>query len=415
MGLFRTAAVDAGRERLQGTVLLLPQIPHTALSLCLLVWVSAVLVFLSEASWSRKVTVRGWLEPSGGFVRVYPDTAGRLARLMVTDGEAVVEGQPLAIIDGDRVLAGGARLEALLLDEFRNQKAALERQLRREESLRITRQRAIEAQLDAGRQELSNLDAQIDTLSARAGLLGRRRSRHEALSLDGHITPAALDELREQALQLASQQQTLAMRRIQKQALVLELESALLRLPREVANSLDRIRLELSRNSQEIARIRSHRARVIAAPRSGTVGNIALHEGQKTRPDKPLMTLSPAGSTLVARLLVPAHAAGFLRRGLEVAMRYDAFPHQKYGMQDGRILQVADSATLPSDYAQLPIAISSPVFRVTAQPGRETLLGSGEEIALRSGMTFSADVILERRSLLQWLLAPLQTLRSGIS
>ena len=127
------------------------------------------------------------------------------------------------------------------------------------------------------------------------------------------------------------------------------------------------------------------------------------------------MTLNPAGSALVAQLLVPVHAAGFLRRGLELAMRYDAFPHQKYGLQEGRILQVADSATLPTDYVQLPIAITSPIFRVTAQLRRATLKAGGEEITLRSGMTFSADVILERRSLLQWLLDPLQTLRGRIT
>lgn len=413
MGLFRSAAIDASQNRLQGTVVLLPRIPHTALCLFLMVWVGAVLLFLAQSSYSRKVTVRGWLEPAQGTVRIHANTEGRLSRLLVADGHSVVEGQPLAIINSDQVLADGARLETLLLDEYQNQKAALERQLRREESLRITRQRAIEVQLDSRRQELSKLDAQISTLSARADLLDRRRGRHEALSRGGHITAAALDELREQALQLVSERQTLALRRVQKKALLLELQSTLLRLPREVANSRDRIRLELSRVSQEIARIRGHRARVIEAPRSGTVGNIALHEGQKTRADKPLMTLNPTGSALVARLLVPVHAAGFLRRGLELAMRYDAFPYQKYGLQAARIVQVADSATLPTDYVQLPIAITSPVFRVTAQLRRKTLEIRGEEIALRSGMTFSADVTLERRSLLRWLLNPLHTLRGN--
>ena len=414
MGLFRRAAVAAQRERLEGSVVLLPRFPHLLLCLCLLTWVSAALLFLTEASYSRRATVRGWLEPSTGMVRVYPQSEGRLARLLVSDGDMVVAGQPLAVVNGDRILADGRHLEALLLEEYQNQKAALERQLAREESLLSSRRQALQQRIESGRRELAALDTQLETLAARAELLNRRRGRHESLAESGHITPAELDDLREQALVLASERHSLAAQLIRNRAGEAELAGELARLPGEVGNAMDRLRLQLSDLSQEIARLRGNRAYAVQAPLSGRINNIGLQPGQKARYDTPLLTLVPAGAPLVARLLVPIHAAGFIESGQPLAIRYDAFPYQKYGLQPGRVVKVSASATLPGDHAQLPLPLNEPAFRVTARPEHAVIQAHGERLALKSGMTFSADVMLERRSLLQWLLEPLYSLRGRL-
>jgi membrane fusion protein len=415
MGLFRQAAVEAQRERLQGTVLLLPRFPHLLLCLCLLIWMAALILFLTTASYSRKASVRGWLEPGSGMVRVYPRSEGRLARLLVDHGDMVAQGQALALINGDRILADGQPLEALLLEEYHKQKAALERQLAREEILLAGRRQALERRLESGGRELASLAARLETLDERMQLLERRRQRHESLAEAGHITLAELDELREQALVVTSERQALAAQRIRTRASRAGTESELARLPEEAGNTMDRLRLRLSDLSQEIARLRGNRAYVVQAPLSGRVDNIALQPGQEARYNHPLMTLTPTGAPLVARLLVPVHAAGFIEPGQALAIRYDAFPYQKYGLQAGRIVEVAASASLPTDNTLAPLPLDEPAFRVTARPDSAAIEAHGRRIALKSGMTFSADVMLERRSLLQWLLNPLYSLRGRLT
>jgi membrane fusion protein len=261
---------------------------------------------------------------------------------------------------------------------------------------------------------LASLDARLETLDKRVQLFKRRRQRHESLAASGHITLAKLDDLREQALVLDSERQALAARRIRYLADQAGMESELARLPEEAANSMDRLRLQLSDLSQEIARLRGNRAYVVQAPLSGQVNNIGLQPGQKARYDSPLLTLTPSGATLVARLLVPVDAAGFIERGQALAIRYDAFPYQKYGLQPGWIIGVAASATLPTDNTLLPLSLNEPAFRVTARPENTTIQAHGGRIVLKPGMTFSADVMLERRSLLQWLLEPLYSLRGRL-
>ena len=51
------------------------------------------------------------------------------------------------------------------------------------------------------------------------------------------------------------------------------------------------------------------------------------------------------------------------------------------------------------------------MYRVTARLDSAAVQAFGQQIALKSGMTLSADIRLSQRSLLQWLLEPLYSLR----
>ena len=86
MGLFRREALEAQRDRLQGHVVLLPRWHHALVSGFLLLWVVAALTFLNQTTYSRRETVRGWLEPAAGMIRIYPQSEGRLGREQLVAG-----------------------------------------------------------------------------------------------------------------------------------------------------------------------------------------------------------------------------------------------------------------------------------------------------------------------------------------
>ena len=415
MGLFRQQALDASRERLHGDIVLLPRISHALLCLLLVTWAAAAAAFLTQASYSRKETVRGWLEPAAGMVRVYPLGEGRLQELLVDTGDRVAAGQALAIINGDRTLPGGQQLEKLLLQEYRHQQENLERQIERARAMERLRERELKKRRDAARQEAAQLDEKIRLLDQRVSLARDRRQRHRPLAVSGHVTRAEVDDLLERQLVLETERRELGLQRLRQEALVHDVEAALERLPGEFAETLDRLRLQLSELSQEIAQLRGNRGHVVQAPLAGEVASVGAAAGQRARYDKPILTLLPAASPLVVRLLVPVRAAGFLREGQSLAIRYDAFPYQKYGLQQGLVVHLTRSTMLPGDQAHWPVYLNEPVFRVTAKLAHSTISSGDERLTLRAGMTLSADVILERRSLLQWLLEPLKGLGARLS
>jgi membrane fusion protein len=109
-------------------------------------------------------------------------------------------------------------------------------------------------------------------------------------------------------------------------------------------------------------------------------------------------------------MLIPVHSAGFIDEGQALNIRYDAFPYQKFGMQSGHILRISKTLILPGELNDAPVIANEPAYLVTAELINETLVAYGEHIQLKAGMTFSADIELSQRTLIEWLLEPLYSL-----
>jgi membrane fusion protein len=91
--------------------------------------------------------------------------------------------------------------------------------------------------------------------------------------------------------------------------------------------------------------------------------------------------------------------------GQAVDLRFDAYPFEKFGIQQATVEQVARSLLLPDD-ARFPVAVHEPVYRVRARLHRQSIDVEGDARSLSPGLTFQADILLGERTLLEWLLAP---------
>lgn len=414
MALFRRQVIDQTRQRLHGEVVCTPRPSHSVICALLLVWLLAAGLFLTQASYARRENVIGWLEPHEGTVRVYATREGKLARLLVREGELVHEGQALAVINGDRVLSDGRHLEAVLLEEYREQKTTLQRRLARR-ALTVEEQRDdVRQQITAGRSELDWVRRQLATLEERLALKQQRQQRERRLVEQGHIARVDNERQREAVLALQAEQQALHRGADQQRARLRSLESRLQLLQQEDADQRDALAQELSQVAQQIASLRGERAYTLKASRSGVVTSIQASEGQWVQRDRPLMVLVPEQSTLTAQLLLPVRASGFIQPGQPLAFRFDAFPYQKFGSHPGTIDSVAETIMLPGELPHAPVTVREPVYQVSASIGPGHLKAYGAPVTFKSGMTLAADITLEDRSILEWLLEPLYSLRGRV-
>ena len=152
---------------------------------------------------------------------------------------------------------------------------------------------------------------------------------------------------------------------------------------------------------------------MIRAPQDGTVSAVLAEIGQSVSPASALASLIPAGAQLQAHLFAPSGAVGFVRPNQEVRLRFEAFPYQKYGHQGGRVLQVSRTPLAAPELAGLalpgPAALdgaAEPMFRITVAMDPGGLQGFAAAQPLVAGMRMEADVLLERRRLVEWLFAP---------
>jgi membrane fusion protein len=412
--LFRQKALDEQRDKLHGAVIVLPRLSHSWICGSIVFWLTVGVYLLTTLNYARKETVSGWLEPVDGVVRIYAVNEGKVARLLVDEGSHVIEGQPLAVINGDRVLTDGQHLETLLLGQYEEQKLTLERQLERTEGIARRRSEDIAQQIAAAENELNWIESQLVTVKDRRGLLGKRIAMHKRLATDGHISQLELDALRDQSLRLDSEIQMTSMSRVQHIDTIQQLVVKQALLPESSAEQLDNIRFRLIDISREIARLRGNRSYVLKASRGGVISNLQVQEGQWVRFNLPLMSIVPSDKNLVARLFVPVRAAGFVSLGQEIRIRYDAYPYQKFGSYVGTVIGMSESVILPDEIFPAPVIAREPVYKISAQLKSGVVNAYGVNIALKPGMTLSADIKLGDRTILQWLLDPIFSLRGRL-
>ena len=147
----------------------------------------------------------------------------------------------------------------------------------------------------------------------------------------------------------------------------------------------------------------------IAAPADGIVSTILLEPGQQARPQTPLLTILPQGSHLEAKLLVPSHAIGFIAPDQSVALRYAAFPYQRFGHYEGIVDSIARTLLLPGD-TDLPMPLEEPAYLVTVALQEQKVRAYGKAFPLQAGMALDGDVALDRRTVIEWIFDPLFSL-----
>jgi membrane fusion protein len=97
-------------------------------------------------------------------------------------------------------------------------------------------------------------------------------------------------------------------------------------------------------------------------------------------------------------------------------LRYRAYPYQKFGQQYGEVVRISRSALSPAEAAVvLGHASELPLYSVVVALDRQSIDAYGKVEALKPGMALDADILLDRRSLWQWMFEPLYGMRQQLA
>jgi membrane fusion protein len=210
----------------------------------------------------------------------------------------------------------------------------------------------------------------------------------------------------EQKQNLSALQQQLAARTNQ----LTENRYSLQQLPTVMAGKIQSLRGELAATEQRIAEVGGRRAYVVRAPAAGRVSTLQATIGQYADSRRLQMEILPNESVLQAELFVPTRAVGFVKPGQAVRILYEAFPYQQFGTYSGRVSKISQTILTKSDVSG-PIELREPAYRVTATLDRPEVDAYGKKIPLQADMLLKADIMLEKRSFMKWLLDPLLSVR----
>ncbi|WP_251767378.1 HlyD family secretion protein [Shewanella indica] len=411
--LFRKQAVEAQKQKLHGDISLAQPLSIYNSAFIIFVVVTAIAVFLSCSHYARKETVRGYLVPNKGLIKTFANRSGNVEKLHVSEGALVQEGDPLVTIVFRRSMTSGEELSESLIGELKQQLDLLEAE-------RVVNQRMLADESVRLRTAISDNQSSLSVITNLEKLLSEKLSmqlsqqnQHKKLYQDGFLSELDYQSQQEKLINIRQEIENVKSNKVTVSSQLNASQAELKLLPYQYALKESEIKRRRSDLQRQIDETENNYRYVIRAAEAGTVAAIQIVDGEFIATNRPLMSLIPQGAELVAELLLPTRSAGFIREGDEARLRFDAFPYQRFGFLESHISRI-DKALLLDGEARVPVNLSEPVYRIRTQLSKQDMLAYGEAFPLKSGMLLEADIVLDRRSLLDWLLDPIYSLKGRV-
>jgi membrane fusion protein len=418
MSLFRKEAVSHQSERLTGTITLTQPL-SIKLTVSILVAVSvAIIAFLFSAEYSRKETVRGFLMPSKGVIKSFASQGGTIEKLLVKEGDKIVKGQSIATILVQRSNSNGVNLSTQLLKQLQEQSSLIDDEIIQHQQLKVQELKNLNLHKQALKKEQWALKSQYKLANEKLTILQEQQAHLQKLNEKGFISNLEKERQQQALLEVKQEKQNIARLLLQQQNELSQVAFNITNIPQQYTLRINNLKRQKSDLERQLAQVASNYKYTITASHNGVITGIQVVEGETLSPNKaqstPLLHILPEGSELVAELLLPTRSAGFVQLGNSTRLRFDAFPYQRFGFIKSEITRI-DQALIAPNEIQLPIALQEPVYRLRAKLNHQQMQAFGKTFDLKSGMLFEADIMLEQRTLIEWLLEPIYSLKGRIS
>lgn len=392
------------------------------------------------------VTGQGTLIPDSEVRRLYTPIDGELANLYMAEGQPVSKGDVVARLNARGAIEAATKaLEAQLKLEdaerewkqFPEKKAMMERKVAALKQQMEVEEKLHQKRVAEGTSKLAE-GQRAQLQEARTNVEEARRARDAAkdeadkyarlfaLPGGGGVSQVQVDAKRnallaaENAYRIAqsrvselSARQSMEFGQAKAQLETSGQELDKLRLQyeaaaREVANTEDKLRLQVQTArlvADAAARIRFENIDkdnflLIVAPVDGVVTDVtSTQSGDKIQANTPLGGIAPKNARPVLKVEIAEHDRAFLREGLPVQLKFNAFPYQRYGMIDGT-LEFISPATKPSQQTKQPI------YEGRIKLERDYYVVGDQRYPLRYGMTAVAEMVVRERRLIDLALDP---------
>ncbi len=412
--MFRENAVKHASYRLHGDVVILPSITSYLLTFTISLFIIAIVVLLAFGTYPRKVTAHGVIEPDKGLSKVYATRTGTVQDVKVKIGDFIEANSPLILISNDQYLSDGRALAESLLVSLREEKISIIDSINRAKVRHPIEISNIDTDIMSLKAELKHIDDQLSALNERFHISYKLYRNSTKLEKKGHISTESLSKQLEKVTTIRSELAAIKRSKAVKQFELTELKGTKALLPSRQKDSLATLYHKKRNIDDEILKQEAVQSYTLRSSVSGTVTSLQVKPGQKAPLNSTLITIIPADTTYTAQVFVPVKNAGFLQKGKEVSIRYDAYPFQKFGIYSGEIESIERTVMMPEETRSHSVLLSEPVYRVQIKLHQQWVDTFGRETMLIPGMTLETDITLEERSLLEWLLEPIFSLKGRV-
>ncbi|KQP52657.1 hypothetical protein ASG40_07415 [Methylobacterium sp. Leaf399] len=385
--------------------------------------VVVLVMVMTFGHFARTEAVRGYTSASSGLSRLDAQVNGVVKTIHVPQGGMVAAGQPIMTIRLREVTSNGVSTVGAAAASLRQKRDNL-----------LASQARLTSFLDSSAGDSSQLTQTLDSVIKATiqneDAIRRALERQEQMvrrvrqyMTAGYATRDALNSYERTAFDYARQLSEIRVRRAELTQQSTERVRTLQQLVLEKQGQLSTIASELSLIEAQLAGTQAQSEIQVLAPFAGQVASLLAETGAAVQSDQVVAVVGDPAAEPVVVLEVPSRAIGLAKVGQRVVLKYDAFPFKVFGVSHGTITAIASSPikapTVTSEKdgmadgrpAAATASAQQSVFRVEVRPETKVIHAYGRDETIALGSTLSADIVIERRRLIDWVLDPIRAMR----
>jgi len=358
----------------------------------LLIGLSLFLLWAALFEIDQSVRAQGQVIPSAHTQIIQAADGGVLSQILVEEGQTVVTGQRLAVLETDRSNAG--------YEESRSKGAALLAALDRTRAEATNRTpifskkvtdfpEFIEVQQALYAQRKRSVEEEIDTLKSGLAMAKEELKINEELFDTGDTSKLEVMRTKRQVSEIEG-----------------KINGVLNKYRQDARMEATKLEEELASNRYKLEERQSILGHTeLTSPVTGVVKYLKINTiGGVLRAGDELMQISPTEGNMIIEAKVNPVDIGQLKLSLPVAIKLDAFDYSSYGTLKGTLNYISsDTLTEQGGNGQ---ALTYYRANVLVDPD-QTTNPKLANVALKPGMTATVDIKTNNRTVLQYLAKPI--------
>lgn len=417
---------------------------HPAAELLFYTLMAFAVVFILWASLARLDEIthgQGQVVPSGKVQLVGSPEGGVVKEILVSSGDIVERGQVLVRLDDAQALSGvGEKVNrrdflaaniARLQAEVEGTELAFPASLASQTNLvaEVTklfanRQSEIATSLQVLKEQTEQRQQELNDARRKAGSLGQglKLAQDEYDLTKPYFESGAIskvDVLRlQRAVVDARKEYNTALSAVPAAEAALreaksKVEEADLKFKNEARDELGKMQEEFSRLGEgvqaDVARVDRT---VLKSPIRAEVKQVLVNTvGQAVGPNTNIVELVPLEETLQVEARIKPQDVAFVRPGLPVSVKITAYDFAIYGDLKGKVESISADSFTDEKSSRNAGGQPETYFKVTVRTSKNYLERYGQKYPIKSGMVATTDIITGRKTVLQYLMKPINKAR----
>jgi hemolysin D len=240
---------------------------------------------------------------------------------------------------------------------------------------------------------------QADIRQSESKLLEQKREYQQNSAQQQAIVKQAQSRLKEQQANRDSIIQGGKLAIFKSEEQLKDLQSQIATIDNEIAQTQQQIKEQERQLAQKIIR----------APVAGIVLQLPFKQPKSfVQTGQLVAQIAPQGTSTILKVQMPSENTGFLKTGMPVKVKFDAYPFQDYGVIEGKVEKVSpDSKLVDAGNGKIE------AFEVDVTLDRNYIQSQGKRIPLNLGQTATAEIIVRQRRSIDLILDPFKKLQQG--